>query len=323
MLKQLGLVLCILWLTAGFAAAAETVNVNAEATVTGPYVTLGEVAEISGGNPDRVRMLRELRLGSAPQPGQRMVLTAETLGMRLAGTGADFGGVIWQVPPNLTIITAGQNISGDRLVAEAAAIIRQRLGTAGENDVTVTALGTPQDVVAPLGQAAFKVELPQGIRLNVPTIAQVAVSLDGRQFTTVAVKFGIKAYQNVVVAARNIGAAEVITADSLRFERLEVGRMAGYLTDAQKAIGLMARRQIAAGMPLTEAALDKPPLVKPGNTVLIVAKIGDITVTASGKVLQQGGEGEVVRVQNVSSNRILTARVVDSATVEVIIYSGR
>jgi flagella basal body P-ring formation protein FlgA len=95
------------------------------------------------------------------------------------------------------------------------------------------------------------------------------------------------------------------------------------MTDAGKVVGLMARRQIAAGMPLNEALLDKPPLVKSGNAVMIMARIGDITVTASGKALQEGGEGEIVRVQNLSSNKILTARVVDKATVEVIIYSGR
>jgi flagella basal body P-ring formation protein FlgA len=78
-----------------------------------------------------------------------------------------------------------------------------------------------------------------------------------------------------------------------------------------------------AGTPLTEAMVDKPVMVKRGATVNILVQVGDMIVAAGGLAMQAGREGELIRVQNVTSKRMVTARVVDRNTVQVKIYGGR
>lgn len=317
-------VLAALWLLAAPAWAGIAVTVNAEATVAGPFITLGELATIGGDDAERVKALGAVRLGSAPSPGHKAVLTGEMLGTRLAATGLDLGGVTWQVPPSVVVTTAAQNVGGDRLQAAALEAVRRQLGVAeGDDEVTISPLGMTADCAAPLGRLELKAEVPGGVRYNAPTTAVVTVAVDGRAFTNISVRFNVKAYQQVVVAARNIAAREEITFDALRSERREVGRISGYITDAAKVVGLTARRPIMAGAPLTEAAVDKPLVMKRGTAVAIVVKMGDMAVTAGGVAMQDGREGEVIRVQNVSSQRTVTARVVDANTVQVIIYGGR
>jgi flagella basal body P-ring formation protein FlgA len=60
-----------------------------------------------------------------------------------------------------------------------------------------------------------------------------------------------------------------------------------------------------------------PPLVKRGDIVKIVANTGIMTITATGMVKQKGRKGEMVRVMNTDSNRIVTARVTGPGAVEV------
>lgn len=316
--------LTVLWLCAVPAwAAGVAVAVNAEATVTGPYITLGELAAISGDDQERIKTLGVLKLGNAPPPGQKMVLTSDMLGARLASAGADYSGITWQVPATFVVTTAAQTVSGERLLALAAEAVQSQVGGNGGNEVTVTPIGTSPDVLAPLGRLDMKAEVPGGIRYNAPTVAAVIISADGRPFTTVNLRFNVKAYEQLVVAARNIAVHEEISADNVRVERREVGRISGYITDLDKVIGLRARRPMTAGTPLSEAMVDKPVVVKRGATVTILVQIGEMVVAAGGVAMQEGREGELIRVQNLTSKRIVSARIVDRNTVQVKIYGGR
>lgn len=325
MRKSVGLILLLLWLMIPkVQAAGITVTVNPESTVVGPYLALGDLAQITGEDTARVQALKILKLGNAPTPGTRMGLTSEALGARLSASGADFTDITWQVPLLISIATASQTLSGETLAARAKEAVNERLSVNGANsDIELTLMGMPADLVAPLGKVELNVEFPYGIRFNAPTMASVKVVVDGRTYTSVGVKYEVKAYQNIIVAARNLAYGEIITGDAIRLDRCEVGHLTGYNTDPEKVIGLSMRRPVVAGAAIIDAVLVKPLIVQRNANVTITAKIGDIVVMAGGKALQQGREGDVIRVQNLSSQKILTARVIDGTTVQVITYSGR
>ncbi len=304
-------------------AAGITVAVNAEATVSGPHITLGELATITGDDRERVKALSALKLGAAPSPGHRIVLTGDTLGVRLAAAGGDYSEITWQVPPAVTVTSAAQTISGERLLAAATEAVQSLVGGDADSEISIVPVGTVPDVMAPLGRLDIKADIPSGVRFNAPTAVVVAVSTDGRPFTTVSVRFNVKAYQQIVVAARNIAAREELTAENVRSERRDIGKISGYITDISKVLGLAVRRPLTAGTPLTEASVDKPVVMKRGAAVTILVKAGDMVVAAGGQAMQEGREGELIRVQNVTSKRIVNARVVDANTVQVIIYGGR
>ncbi|MDR3562506.1 MAG: flagellar basal body P-ring formation chaperone FlgA [Negativicutes bacterium] len=325
MRKIWGLTLLALWLlTVPVLAATDlTVVVNPENTLTGGQMILGDLATVNGDDPVKTKALHDLKLGNTPQAGSRQVLTADMLVARLKASGADFGSATWQIPPSITIIAAGQAVSGETLQATATAAIRQRLGGSEPAEVVATDYGTLHDVMVPPGAVTFRVELPYGVRFLTSTTTNIVISVDGRPYTTLSLRFIVKAYRNVVVATRNLPAGEVLSSDNLRLERWDVGRLTGYSTDSSKLLGLRTRRPIIAGQPIAEAAIEKPPLVKHGSAVTILAQVDGITASASGLALQEGSEGAVIRVQNLNSNKIVSARVIDGTTVQVILYSGR
>jgi flagella basal body P-ring formation protein FlgA len=324
MIKRLGLCLVVMLLLAAPATAAGiSVAINAESTVVGPLMTLGDLAVIDGDDKERVKVLAAAKLGNAPSPGHRVVLSGDILMTRLGGTGLDFSDVSWQVPPTVVVTTAAQTVSGEQLAAAADEAIRRQLAASDPGAVSVSLVGSPVDALVPLGRVDLKGDTTSGIRFNAPTTVVVAINVDGRPITSVSLKYNIKAYQQVVVAARNIAARETITTENIRLERREVGKISGYLTDMDKVLGQTARLPITAGTPLSEGAVNKPIIVKRGAGVTIVAKSGEMVITAGGQALQDGREGEIIRVQNLISKRIVNARVVSANTVEVIIYGGR
>jgi flagella basal body P-ring formation protein FlgA len=317
-----------LWLLSLPVLAADiTVTVNPENVLTGMVIRLGDLATITGDDSDTIKLLQEMKLGNSPWPGTHQVLTAEVLAGRLTAAGADMANITWKMPPLITIATAGQKISGDVQLQMVTAAVRERLGnttTADQPEWTVTPMIQPAAICVPLGQPTYKTEIPDGIHYNsLPTTATIAITVDGRYFTTVSVKVNVKAYRNVLVVTHNMGIDEVIKADGLRLERWDINRLVGAISDADKVIGLKVRRPLAAGNPLCDSAIEQPVVIKQGTLVTIEGQAGDIVVTASGQAMQDGSQGSIIKVKNISSSQIISAKVIDGATVQVITSSGK
>lgn len=216
-----------------------------------------------------------------------------------------------------------QVVSGQQLVAMAIAAIRDRSGIPADSDaLTITEMGSVQDNIVPEGELSFAVDLPYGIRYNTPTTVSISIMVDGRLYAKTILKFDVRLYQQVVVAARSIAAGETVTAESLKYERMDVGRLVpGYVTDINKLAGLVARRSIPSGLPVNTSMVQKPVLVKRGSTVTIIARINGVEVAVYGQSMQDGCEGQVIRVQNINSRKTIAAKVIDAGTVEALTHN--
>ena len=324
MLRKLLISLCLMLMMTSTAGFAEQLTVTVPETVRlrGPLMTLGEIASVSGDDPARIRALRSLVLGQAPAPGTSLALSRQIIGARLAGTGADLSDIAWNVPPMVSVSAESQEVSGQQLVAMAMSAIRDRSGIPADSDaLTITELDSAQDTVVPAGDLSFTVELPYGVRYNTPTTVTISTMIDGRLYARTILKFDVRLYRQVVVAASNIAAGETVTAEVLKYERMDSGRLApGYTTDINKFIGLVTRRGIASGMPVNVSMVQKPVLVKRGSVVTIIARIDGIEAAVYGQSMQDGCEGQVIRVQNINSRKTVAAKVIDAGTVEVVTH---
>ncbi len=300
----------------GFTADV-SIQINAQATVCGPQLAFGEIADIQGSDENRVAVLRNLKLGPAPLPGNRLVWTDQMLASRLLASGVDLSGIDWQTVPAVTIVAASQPVAAEQLAAAATAAIRQRLGPVVDSgDITIYPAKEVADLLVSPGQVELSATLPQGVRYTAPTTVVVRAVVQDHAPVTVTLSYDIRWFRNILIAARDIGAHELITADAVRLERQEVGHLpAGYLTDLAEAVGSAVRRPLTPGTVVMKTMLEKPLVVRQGTTVVIVAKTGVLEVTAMGEALQDGKGGQLIRVRNLQSRKIILAQVLDEGTV--------
>lgn len=319
------LIMLQLWcmMAAAFAAGI-TVVVAPQSRVEGTFITLGQLAQISGDDSEWVKSLGQLKLGNTPALGSNMILTKELFNTRLAATGSDFSGITWQIPDSIIVTTNSQPLSKQTLIDKAISGIRQKTSlNVGGGDVTITPNGNVQDLLIPVGKVELTPYLLYGVRYNAPTNVMVSVSVDGQVFTKVPLRFDVKQYKDVLVAATSISRSELFSSQNLRYERFDIGRLgAGYFTDSKKVFGLAARRVLSPGTVITDSAVVKPVAIKQGATVNIVARIGNMEVSSMGQAMQDGIEGQLIRVKNVNSAKIISARVLDENTVQVLMYKS-
>lgn len=79
---------------------------------------------------------------------------------------------------------------------------------------------------------------------------------------------------------------------------------AGVLTDPSQAQGRMLLMPVAPGMPLSRALLKSMPVVQAGQPVRLVAQGTGFSVTAEGRALTGGAEGDLVQARTASGQVI-------------------
>jgi flagella basal body P-ring formation protein FlgA len=124
----------------------------------------------------------------------------------------------------------------------------------------------------------------------------------------------------VAVAAHAIVAGTVIKDTDVKTEQHDISELPlGFLDDPSIAIGLTASRPIAGGAYLTNQQLAAAKAVQRGQSVTIIADAGGMSVRMAGRALSDGLMNQRVRVQNLSSGKIVEGIARSEQTVEIIV----
>lgn len=130
----------------------------------------------------------------------------------------------------------------------------------------------------------------------------------------------IVATSPVAVAVHAIVAGTAIKAADLKVEEHDVSELPlGFLDDPAIAVGLIASRPIAGGAYMTNQQLAAPKVVQRGQSVTLLADAGGISVRMAGRALSDGLMNQRVRVQNLSSGKIVEGIARSEQVVEIIL----
>jgi flagella basal body P-ring formation protein FlgA len=123
----------------------------------------------------------------------------------------------------------------------------------------------------------------------------------------------------VAVAAHALVAGSVLTAADVTVEQRDLTALPlGYFDDPALTIGLTAGRGIAGGAVLTNQQLLGAKAVQRGQTVTLIADGGGMSVRMAGRALSDGLINQRVRVENLSSGRIVEGIARSEQVVEII-----
>ena len=122
----------------------------------------------------------------------------------------------------------------------------------------------------------------------------------------------------VVVPAHDIPRGALLAEGDLTTKSIAVMRFNdGIIRDASDAEGKEAKRALRTGEFLRNSDLKRPALVVKGANVTMVFEAPGIHLTAVGRALAEGGEGDSIAVLNPTSYRQVVAVVTAPGTVRV------
>lgn len=286
------------------AAHAEGITPRHESVITADSVTVGDV--FSGVTHDAGYVL-----APAPAPGKTLTLSAHDL--QRVSDAFNFGWYPETGHEQVVIRRSAHEV--DRYMIEAALQKKLQAQLKGQKfdiqlDDRSLVLVVPETAPADVSVGGLSYDLAHGtFRAQLSAAAgTVRRDVTGRIFPLTAVP--------VLKTARMPG--DTITASDIDYVDTRASDIAAStVTDPAKLIGMTPRRTIAPLKPISASDVVLPPLVKKGDLVSLELKNGAIFVTSQGRALEDGVEGDTVRVSNTSSNQIVQGVVTALKTVTI------
>jgi len=288
-------------------AAAQEVILKSAVIVEGRYISLGDLFENAGGRADT-------NVAYAPSPGKRAIFDARWL-YRVARA----HGLNWH-PLNLKT----------RAIVERAGLEIRRAEIVDALTSEFMERGSDDDIEINFGGRSLRLY----VAANRPaTVGVESFNHDpntGRFVATIAVPAGDPAAQRIRITGRihtlvsvPVLAKKMYRGDIIRKHHLEWKKVRKSsirrqtVTDAKQLIGMAAKRMIGSGRPIRISQIRRPLLIAKGGIVTIRLDYANMALTTQGLSLDEGSLGDVVRVRNPQSKKIVEARVTGSNRVRV------
>lgn len=319
----LTLVLCSLCLGAGLARAQtgqgansraeqlldENILLKPDALVEGQYVTLGDL--FSGIDPQ----ISGIAVAHAPQPGKQTVLDYRWLyGI------AQRHKINWRprtTADQVLVTRASQTITIDE--------IRELVEVALANQ------GIARPFAIDLSSENFQIHLPVNSQDRVEVSAVDVNSRTQRFVATVTTGARTSQQRNyrisgkyypltsVPVLVDPVQRGHIVRPDQVEYREFKSERVpAGAIRDINDVIGKEVIRPTNPNEPLMFRDFTTPILVRRGALVTIRLVTANMSLTASGKALENGSKGDIIRVVNQSSNKTIQVEVVGENDVRAL-----
>jgi flagella basal body P-ring formation protein FlgA len=300
-----------------------TVTLPTEAAVLGSEITLGEIAVITGAEPEELTRLQAFTLGYAPTPGYSRVLQDWKIQRQLSNefTGVEFnllGSRNCRVLPKVATVEA-HAIEHTARTALGAMLSGQ--------DIEVKLISELSDESVPQGL--------QGRELNaLPQSASVASSqsvtgvwsmpvqilVDGTAYRTVWVDYNVTIFQVMPVLARSVLKGQPIQAGDIVMKRARlVEANSERILGVADLMGSIAKRSLSANTSLTARDVTRAMAFKRGETVAILVRKGAIRVETYGVALTDAFVGERAVVRLSESQKEITVQVTAKGQGQVVL----
>ncbi|WP_333780870.1 flagellar basal body P-ring formation chaperone FlgA [Dryocola boscaweniae] len=174
----------------------------------------------------------------------------------------------------------------------------------------------------PACNSPLTASLPGGDRLDLNRIRyDVRCGDSGGWDVAVTVKPDI--YLPVLVAKETLERGQVLSASDMQFRKYNISSTrGGYITNPDDIVGLTVKRRLRELQPISLSQLEAPVMVERGQQVVMIARQDGIEARTMGEALKKGRKGEMIKVKNSSSERVVTAIVDGMGVVKMVYASG-
>ena len=299
-----------------FAGTLPRVTSPGTFTVSADRVTLGALLALDPADAKLAAQLDAAVLSAAPAPGQtKMVVAAEIL-RRLESVGVTRKTHSIVVPAEVTIVREAQTVTAAEISQH---VTEEFLPGLPWKEVRLERIDVAETILLPKGKTEWIFNSHPGTDYAKPFYLNINFSVNGEVAKRAFVRTVLSLREQVAVALTELRPTQSIREEDIRWESQ---RLLSTLQTPIKSIGFFHGRRprlaILPGRVLTENLFIAVPLVKRGDSVLVVFESDRMRVTTQAKALATGFRGQRIQVMNPESGKVLSAEITDEGTARVV-----
>jgi len=179
---------------------------------------------------------------------------------------------------------------------------------------------TPARLDARLRMPACQVPLQSSLTGTQKPLGRVIVevSCQDEKPWKVRLPAQISVFAPVAITSKPIARNQQISKLDIILEDRDISKLnRGYYSKISDVAGLVTRNQIRSGIVINPGQIRAPYLVQRGQTVRILVKTPNYEVAMHGKALSNGALGEIIRVKNTKSQRVVEGIVSAQGVIEI------
>jgi flagella basal body P-ring formation protein FlgA len=127
-------------------------------------------------------------------------------------------------------------------------------------------------------------------------------------------------YETIDIPVLNhpVGAGTTVRDSDLQWISVRTDRLIGnVITDTRQLVGMTTKRPLRTSQMLRASDLVMTPAIRKNSLVTLALQSGQMSLTVTGKALEDAAVGQAIRVVNVNSKKELTGIVQDSGTIVI------
>ncbi len=303
-------------------------------SINGQLPNLGQIAIIQG-EKSLIAKAEKIAMGRISVPGQKLVINRTTLLSRLACNGIPASKVTLIGAKQITLTQKHNVIKSEYFAEQAVRFLKKNLPDA--SICQWKPIRQPKELLMTSGSENVKTSL-SFVKINSKNQAKIRVTLfsDGKKLASREVTFLLKFNTQRLVAKTDIPTGSIVNPKNIKLEKV-VSNYPDPVDSAQLLFSRIstndAKKLKTGGALITKRSLKAGTVIRPGmigtskpqiilkrnqNVMIKYDKFG-LLITAVGKAMQDGRTGEYIKVQNVNSQRVIMAKVLENGTVEPVI----
>ena len=290
-----------------FLANSEPVTLKTSAVVKDNRVVLGDIFNGVGDKADKA-------VAISPAPGGQISLDARQLYRIAKALNLDWRPLSLQ--SSITISRASYVIKREDVEQKVTEILKEE-GIETDSEIVFNnrdvEIHTPIDLIA---EIVIKDLTFDNNRRRFAAVADVVAG--ETSFGSTRISGQIFPTTLVPVLNNTVSAGTVIKETDLVLETIRADQLrANTIVHQNQIVGMEAKRNLRKGNQVQVSDIDKPVLVSRNQLVSIIISTPLMNLTARGQAREGGSEGDLIKVVNTRSNKIIQARIIGEATVTV------
>ncbi|MFH1155848.1 MAG: flagellar basal body P-ring formation chaperone FlgA [Pseudomonadota bacterium] len=291
------------------------IHVRESSDIKADKILLGDIADIEAPGFLKQR-LAAIDVGFAPRLGDLRILQGSSVRSRIESDPLVSGDTDLTVPEKVFVGRMSQEVSTEKLRDVFQEYVSKRLSG---QDFSIRDFSVRGLVTYPAGDLSLSVIPGSDTDIRGRQTLQVSVGVGNESFGRIALSGWIDVFENVVCASRTMPRGTVLAPGDVQVERINLSRGTGdFLSSLDKILGMVLRSGVKKGASITQSMLDSPPLVHTGDIVSLRATKGRLVIVALGIARGEGRQGDQIRVENMTSNRVVYGTVAGESRVDVL-----
>jgi flagella basal body P-ring formation protein FlgA len=255
-------------------------------------------------------------LAAAPAPGQTKILAGVEILRRLEPLGVTAKTHVIAVPTEVVIVCEAQKVTPAEI---SQRVIDEFLRGLPWKEVRLERIDVIEAIQLPKGKTEWIFNCHPGTDYAKPFYLNINFSVNGEVAKRVFLRTVLSVREQVAVALTELKPDQSIGEQDLRWESQRLlSTLQTPIKSSSFFRGRRPRAAIPAGRVLTENLFIAVPLVKRGDSVLLVFENDSIRVTTQAKALAMGFRGQRIQVMNPESGKVLSAEITDEGTARVV-----